>query len=190
MPTNKIKESILKKFHDMAYTFGIRRVTVDMLAKECGISKKTFYQHFKDKDEIIKTFTDGISTTVREELQKIDNSTTTPIEKLDLFFEFAFNSFKDISENLLYDIQKFYPEIQEKVDKDLEEHKHLIVKTFLDGIEAGIFKKINPEFIASYVLGATNHVFKANFLLKNNLTVEDAISTFKKLVLTGVLKNH
>ena len=49
----EVKEKIILKFHELALTYGIKRITIDMLAKECGISKKTVYKYFTSKEDLI-----------------------------------------------------------------------------------------------------------------------------------------
>ncbi|NTW32950.1 MAG: TetR/AcrR family transcriptional regulator, partial [Bacteroidetes bacterium] len=47
-------EEIIKKVLELYMKFGIKSVSMDDAARELGISKKTLYQYFKDKDELVK----------------------------------------------------------------------------------------------------------------------------------------
>src|SRR5688572_17225432 len=47
------RERLLEKTHELFHLYGIRRVTMDDIATGCGMSKKTIYQYFKDKDELV-----------------------------------------------------------------------------------------------------------------------------------------
>ena len=50
---NDVKESILKAAKPRMQQVGIRSVSIDVLCKELGISKKTFYVYFPSKDELV-----------------------------------------------------------------------------------------------------------------------------------------
>ena len=52
------QDKILKTSLELFYKFGIKRVTMDDIAKELGMSKKTIYHHFKEKDDLVNTLCD------------------------------------------------------------------------------------------------------------------------------------
>ena len=49
-----MEDRILLKARDLMFQTGIRQVTMDDLATQLGISKKTIYQYYKDKDDLVK----------------------------------------------------------------------------------------------------------------------------------------
>ena len=53
MEKDLVKKKIITESVELFMKFGVRSVTMDDIAKHLGISKKTIYQHFKDKEEII-----------------------------------------------------------------------------------------------------------------------------------------
>ena len=52
--TETMQTKILFKARDLMLQFGLRQVTMDDLAHQLGISKKTIYQYYKDKDDLVK----------------------------------------------------------------------------------------------------------------------------------------
>jgi len=72
------KERILQKTHELFNKFGIRRVTMDEIAAQVGMSKKTIYQVFVDKDELVDAVAaDHISNNkcrCEADLKKADNA--------------------------------------------------------------------------------------------------------------------
>ena len=55
-----MKDQILEKATEMFLTLGFKSVTMDDIASEMGISKKTIYQHFSNKDSLIKATTSNL----------------------------------------------------------------------------------------------------------------------------------
>lgn len=185
--TESIRDTIINKFYELSYKFGIKKLTIDMLASECGISKKTVYEYFKDKDEIVKQTTDALFNDLKKKISALHKSDKTPMQKLDLFFEISFNMFGNASEALLRDIQIYYPEIQNDLDRMADDFTVFFTESFQKGIDSGIFKNINPVFISSFLTGAAGLVLRTNFIVNNSMSVEEALSEFKNLVLSGIM---
>jgi len=58
--SNPKKEQILQTGKDLFWKFGIRRVTIEEICKEAGVSKMTYYKYFSNKMELVKTIMDAI----------------------------------------------------------------------------------------------------------------------------------
>lgn len=184
-----VKQNILDQFFNMASELGLKKVTIDMLAKQCGISKKTIYIHFKSKNEIIKCTTDRLLNRLKKQAASIDCSDKTPMEIIDLFFDLIMDFFKSASKIVLIDIKKYYPEIQNELDKIIDFLFSFSLKSFNEGVQTGFFKDINPHFSIEFMSGAAKSVFNTEFLLKNDISVDEAFRTYKQILLSGLLNN-
>ena len=63
------KQRIQKAAHDLVMQYSIRSVSMDDIAANLGMSKKTIYQYFKDKDELVESVVDEVIDT----MQKVGN---------------------------------------------------------------------------------------------------------------------
>ena len=66
---NKSYQAILKAAKTLFWKYGVKRVSVEEVSKEAGVSKMTFYRHFKNKDEValkimLQIFEKGLEDTV------------------------------------------------------------------------------------------------------------------------------
>ncbi len=188
MASDNGKQLILERFQELSWHLGLKRVTVNMLARECGISKKTLYTHFKDKNEIARLSMDRFLDGIRGHILKLDQAYDNPFEKLTHLFELSLNVADDMPEVLLYDIKHFYPEIQKEMDSLFEEITENSMDYLKTGAQMGVFKDIHAGLITSFVQGAATGVFSTDCMLKHGLSAEDAISGFRALLLTGLLK--
>ena len=66
-----MKETVLKKSLELFIQNGFKTVTMDDIAKELGISKKTIYQHFSAKDELVKATVDYVFLTASDKIKNI-----------------------------------------------------------------------------------------------------------------------
>ncbi len=179
--------NILLKTKELAYTYGIKRLTVDQIAAECGISKKTIYKHFENKDQLvfeaanlfIKEGVDAVN-----ELKKANFDTKELLLRL---FEVPFMLFKMIPRILLEDIAKYYPEIEEKAQTIRDIHRKVFIKTLEDGFNKGVFRKHNPILILTLFESAGDRMLNTHFMLENNVTVEETIDCFRSLITEGLI---
>lgn len=113
----EIKEKILKGAEELFFKYGIKNITMDEIARHLGMSKKTLYQYFKDKDEMVHSLI----------LDKIEEDKCifgkTHKESENIVVE-AFAIMKNIREImghvnpiLFYELAKFYPKTWEKFNE-------------------------------------------------------------------------
>ena len=184
-----VNDQILKKFGELMQTFGIKQITIDMIAEKCGISKKTVYKYFNSKHEIV----DRIITDIIDELGKrfddIDHSDSAPIDKMYDLFASMYQLLGSLSVPILHDIKTGYPEINTRIDDFRTSHKDLVRRTIEGGIESGDFNpEINPDIATEMIMGAAEKVIHPEYIISHNLTVEQTINSFKAFIVSGLVK--
>lgn len=104
------KERILKGASELFFRHGIKSITMDDIAKHLGMSKKTIYLSFADKDEVIHSL-------MQVKLKEDEREFREVSERSANFVEEVFGHMKKIgaiigtaNPNLFYDLQKFHPE--------------------------------------------------------------------------------
>ena len=152
----KLKE-LLTKVGDIFMRYGIKSVTMDDLARQLGVSKKTLYKYVSDKRDLVnKTFENFLD----EDKCMVDNISKKNLNAIDEVFEISENilaNIKDIHPSIFFDLQKYYPEAW----NIFQQHKHNFVFECVElnlkkGIGEGLYRdNMNCEIIAkSYV----NHI--------------------------------
>lgn len=135
----EIKDRIKQKAHDMVMQYGIRSVSMDDIANALGMSKKTIYQYYSDKDELV-------DAVVEDELRKgqadCENSRATSKDALDemvLTMNQIQEQFQHMNPVVLYDLEKFHPKSFQKFLK----HKHeFLYRMVRENIERGIKEEL------------------------------------------------
>lgn len=188
MPVKDMKQLILDKFQILAAGRGIKNVTIDILAKECGISKKTIYKYYQSKDEIVESFADNVLNRIAEEFVLTQKSKLNPEEMMNRFFDIIFDIIKNIPSAMLHDIRRFYPDVESRINWLREKYSVIFIATIKEGIKSGVFRDINPIFVEGFYMGAVNEVFNPEFILKNNITINEVVTSFKTILLTGLLR--
>ncbi len=153
-----MKNKIIHKATELFIKLGFKSVTMDDIANEMGISKKTIYTHFKNKTTLVKQCTFSLMDTITEGIDAICNRNHNPIDELFEIKEFVLHRLEDDQYSPQYQLQKYYPEIsktlqQAQFDKIMESSKTNIEK----GKKQGLYREqIDSDFISRlYFLGIT-----------------------------------
>lgn len=163
------KQFILEKVGEMYLKFGIRAVTMDDVAAEFGISKKTLYQFFNDKKDLIEQVIDFYLD--KSTLDFSCKGSSNAIDKVLAMRNHVAQILKQFNNTLEFDLKRSYPALYEKVHaikrKRIYEYT---VKNISRGIEDGLFRaELDPEFIARlqvgrmlYTLNPDNEIFNVS----------------------------
>jgi AcrR family transcriptional regulator len=154
-----MKDQILNKATEMFLTLGFKSVTMDDIATEMGISKKTIYQHFSNKDSLVKTVTTSLFETISYGIDEIILADKNPIEELFSIKEFVMQNLKDENTSPIYQLQKYYPKIHKSLMiKQFDKMGSCVIENLEKGIQLGLFRNdIHKELIARfYFAGMTS----------------------------------
>lgn len=100
---------ILSAADDLFNRYGIKSVTMDDISKSLGMSKKTIYQHFEDKNQLVLTL---VQRTIEEHQTKYNEATKSArnaVEEIVRMMQFTSDTFSRANPNKFYDLQKYHP---------------------------------------------------------------------------------
>ena len=154
-----MKEKILDKATDLFLNLGFKSVTMDDLAHQMGISKKTIYTHFSNKTKLVEECTKRLFCKISEGIDHICSLHKNPIEELYEIKKFALLHLKDEKASPQYQLQKYYPKIHNTIKrKQYEIMQECVVDNIKKGIEMGIYREnLNIDFVSRiYFSGVTS----------------------------------
>lgn len=148
------KERIIKEARGLFFRLGIRSVTMDDIAAQVGMSKKTLYQHFADKDELVDNLVDGEIFIMQEETLSCINNSSNAIEEIFISMEMANKHFTKMNPMVLFDLHKFH---FKSFQKFMEHKNTFLIQVITDnlkrGIEEGLYRKdTRVDIMAKYRL--------------------------------------
>ena len=140
---------ILHTAESLFFQYGIRSVTMEDIAKELSISKKTIYQFFKDKDEIVLKVSQQIFEKERAQMYRIHEQGENVIHEMVLISRYIRQHVAEANPSAMHDLQKFYPEAWKTFLVFKQQSLHLIENTLKKGMVEGYFRSdINPRILA------------------------------------------
>ncbi|MGZ4035870.1 MAG: TetR/AcrR family transcriptional regulator [Bacteroidia bacterium] len=144
------KDRILQGAEELFFKYGIKSVTMDDIAKHLAISKKTIYQFFADKNEVIETLMEGNMRRNQTEFTQIANEAeNVVIEVFDLMKHMG-AMFSKINPNAFYDLQKYHPKAWKLFKQFKEECMAKMVENAITrGVKEGLVRPdVNPKILA------------------------------------------
>lgn len=145
-----MRENIIHKAAELFLTLGFKSVTMDDIAQEMGISKKTIYVHFANKTKLVEAVTFALFETICDGIDGICNASINPIEELYDIKMFVMHHLKSEKSSPQFQLKKYYPKIYDILKVKQFEKMHDSVKDSLkNGVETGLFRpNINIDFIS------------------------------------------
>ncbi len=143
------REHIILVAFELFVKYGIRSVTMDQIAGQLGISKRTLYETFENKNELLKSgleyFINIKNTRANEIIKKSDNV----IQAMFILRKKGEEMKKKVNPLFFEDIKKYYPEICSLLTSRSNNKDYSITYTLIKkGIKDGIFKKeLNVELV-------------------------------------------
>ena len=147
-----MENTIIEKAAEMYLTLGFKSVTMDDIASEMGISKKTIYHHFENKNDLVEAVTLYLFETISCGIDEIMTLDKNPIEELFVIKDFVMKNLKNESTSPIYQLQKYYPQIHKTLmSRQFEKMGECVIENLRKGIEQKLFRNdINLELIGRF----------------------------------------
>ncbi|WP_164974282.1 TetR/AcrR family transcriptional regulator [Filimonas effusa] len=150
-----MKERIQEKAAELFLRFGIRSVTMDEIASQLGISKKTIYQSFADKDELVTAVFEEMLNNSKNDCIVDRSKSDNAVHELFLAMDLMEDLFKTMNPYVLYDLERYHPAVFAKF---LEFKNGFLLQAVKDNLEWGIKEElyrpeINVDTISRYRIG-------------------------------------
>jgi AcrR family transcriptional regulator len=164
--------------------FGVKSVTMDDVAKEISISKKTLYKCFRDKESLVLSTVESHMRENEEAIERIIQTEPNAIEQFHLITTYLMSNQRKMSPSMLYDLKKYHPQSFELLEKHRSNHvvRHLFFNIEL-GRSSGLYHtNFHAEIIATSFSMLSFHVFDNVELNSLNIGQDD--------VLIEIIKYH
>jgi TetR/AcrR family transcriptional regulator, cholesterol catabolism regulator len=144
-----IRDRIIEGASELFMTYGIRSVTMDSIANRFGMSKRTIYEVFSDKDELLMAVLTRMAQQQKELVKRVLDDSENSIIAIFRMLEINRDNFQYMSPAFQADLKKYHHDVLMKnADKiempDYRNHYQVIEK----GIKEGLFRiEINPDLV-------------------------------------------
>ncbi|MGB2128471.1 MAG: TetR/AcrR family transcriptional regulator [Flavicella sp.] len=174
-----MKENILQMATEMFLTLGFKSVTMDDIAQKIGISKKTIYSHFPNKNKLVESATFTLFDNICDGINKIIEQGHNPIEEVFRIKKFIIQKVKDERSPSIYQLKKYYTQVHNALmQKQFAMMQECVAENIKRGIEEGYFRTdLDVDLMTRiYFIGISGikdpntfptERFEMNYLLEN-----------------------
>lgn len=151
------KQQILQQAEALFLRYGVKSVTMDDLARELGISKKTLYQYVDNKADLISQI---VFNHVQDETRCINaivnEGENAVVEMLEIA-KYAAQQLDHITPTVVYDLRKYYRASWELVETLHKQHVYSVIRGNIEkGIHQGVYRdNIDSDIIAKIYVAMT-----------------------------------
>jgi len=188
-PLQDTKEMISSFVRERFLSEGLSKVSVADIAADLGISKKTFYKHFRSKEELIYYVVDRVMGDIRASFTGILSSDLDFISKINEFMIFLGRQVGHFGRIVQLDLRKHAPDLFGRVQQFRRERIHEVVGQLLEqGIKEGkVRPDINPRvFILAY-LSTVEGIVEPRVLSEESFSTSEALQSILAIFFHGIL---
>ncbi|MCQ2198420.1 MAG: TetR/AcrR family transcriptional regulator [Paludibacteraceae bacterium] len=179
---------IVETATDMFVKRGIKAVSVDEIAAELGISKRTLYEQVKSKDELVEQCIAFYHENCKKRFSEITESQCSVFEKLIKLIESQLNIIRSTNKNFLDELMSRMKEARKKREEEdkLKYHYHFI-NVIKEGQASGdILTEYEPEIVVKIIESQMMALGQSSFYDFSQISFFDVFRTLWSISLNGI----
>lgn len=180
------KDKILKGAEELFMRYGVRSISMDDIARHLGVSKKTLYQHFADKDELVMMVSKSYMQIHANEFEEIRKTSANTVEELARISVCMKKNMEGLNPAMLFDLQKFHPKAWSIwLDFKNKYIRESVITTLKQGITDGFVRPdIDPEVLAAVRIELVQMAFNPDVFPRERFNLADVqVQIFDHFVL-------
>jgi len=182
---SEVKDKIIERAAVLFTESGIKGITMDDLAQYLGMSKRTIYEYFRDKKELINESILYFEEQKEKKTKEIFDSSENMFEALLKLYQESLIDMQKMNKNFIHDIKKYFPEINQRYIQKKEKKIKKTAQFLKEGIELGLIRKdLNVELLSA--LGEEVHSLFDNSLIFRKFSFLDIHRTLFLTFLRGI----
>jgi len=181
------KREFLKSAAEVYLKYGIKSVTMDEMARQLGVSKKTIYQFVKDKNDLVEQCLVLTHLEEDEVIQGIMDSNENAIDQLLGISRFIITQLRKVHPSIFFDLAKYHPSAMKLMDN----HKNTYVcgcieQNLKNGIDQGLYRKnMNPSVISMMYVGMIDMLMNGEITRSSELRPDEVYSEMFRYHIRG-----
>jgi AcrR family transcriptional regulator len=190
---NPIRTQIVAKAREEFFTHGFTKVTTEELAEALGISKKTLYQHFSSKDELLR----AALYQMRDEMSAaigsiVDRDDLLFVEKLRMMMTAIGTRVSQLRQPFFIDIQRKAPHLWKELEEFRREKIFTVIgKLFAQGSRSGMLRRdIDPQLFMVMFFAVVQQTINPDSLAHLPYSASQVFDTLIRVLMEGVLTDE
>jgi AcrR family transcriptional regulator len=181
-----VRDRVIAAVKELACERGLNDITVDEMAAGAGISKRTLYRYFGSKEGVIEAVLDSVIEELTQEIRSLVDREKDIAGVLTGAIRYILQNGKFIiNAGFISDLKQRYPQLWSKIERIRAENIRWLVQV-MAGRGDPVIRDLDPRILTACVTASIQAVLNPDFLLANNLTVEEAAVQLQRFLLRSV----
>ena len=177
-----IMDSVINQFNQKGMKF-----TMDDIARDLHISKKTIYREYDDKDELFLATVDyGFAAIKQKEAEILKETDIDIVEKISRLVVCLPDSYKNIDFRKVYLLRDKYPEVYARVTKHIESDWEETEKLIVRAMDEGKLRKVPVSVVKLTIEGAIEKFLSSDELFKSDITYEESLNQMIDIIMNVI----
>ena len=185
----ELRNRIIQEASILFFRNGIKSITMSDIANHMGISKRTLYEVFKDKEDLLEAAISLHTEQADAEKEKLLNESENVIDALMRIYAKNINETHTVNKSAIHDLKKYHPRLYNKIDWKEKDGENLFIPLFEKGVTQGLIRNdINFEILLWVLKAQFKMLMEGEFIpsdkYKLSEFIEAIIITFTRGVAT------
>lgn len=182
----ELKETILQGTIKVYSQKGLK-FTMDDVAKVLGMSKKTIYTVFRDKESLFLTMVDYMFDSIKQEEQAVvEDESLNTVKKIRKIMGVLPEGYKDLDFRQLYLLRDKYPKIYRQVERRLETGWETTISLMEQGMREGVIREVPIPIVKVMLEASLEQFFRRDVLLQNQISFQAALDAVVDILVNGI----
>jgi TetR/AcrR family transcriptional regulator, cholesterol catabolism regulator len=180
--------NIIQRARKMFMQFGIRSVSMDDICRELGMSKKTLYQYFGNKNELLGKALEFGFEEFEESISSLGNNEQNAIDDLLDLSKVIDRHLKEVNPSVTFDLEKYYPELyRENMIKKREFAYRYIRKNIEKGIKENVFRDdLNLDLVSKLYIQKLEDLHDPNYYNADQISFSEVFHVMFENHIRGI----
>ena len=166
---------------------GIRAFTVETLARQLGVSKKTIYKVVKTREELIERIVTHTLNSIKAGLLGVIGNEADPVQQFITVGEFLATALSRVQVNRMLELKVRHPKIWKLIEEFRFERREQFANILYEARKQGLLKAdLEIDVFVRLYMYMVNSIFQPEFFVQNNLIIPDTIRLFFKIISEGI----
>lgn len=184
----KEKDRILEIGGEKFFNEGFYKTTMDDVAAELHMSKKTIYKFFPSKEDLVKAIAKHFMNSMKDKIVPALSTDKNAIEKLEELMKILAKTSQKISPKMLDEMRRHFPSIWNEIDSFRTEMMFgNLTKVIEQGKKEGLFLDYPTSIVMNMLVSSVRSVVNPEFILHNNFSLIEAARTAFKIIISGIV---
>jgi AcrR family transcriptional regulator len=184
----QLRDRIVSAAFELFMKYGVRSVTMDQISGHLGISKRTLYEIFRDKNQLLREGLDYYSSIKMKDAKDLIRQSDNVIETIYILARRGEEMKQQINPLFFEDIRKYHPDVHALITTDGSYRDYsLTYELLMKGIRDGLFTKgLDIELVNNFFHQVMNIVMNEEIFPKDRYTHEDIFRNIIMPYLIGI----